>query len=240
MKRLTGMLGAFVLLGCAPLMQGALQISYQETSPAGPATLCGTGPDTGPVVCAASLPGVTINVLSASSNSPGTPALSQQFGSTLQITTTADVTLHVWFAAQDFLTPTTPPSILYSSSLSLTSTTGTGKVGLESCVDGSNGLAPPTTPFCSNPEASLTNTDLNYNGATSSSNTVQENVASLTTVPYSLSQELTLTLGAGSNLNVITSQILTPVPEPGTLALLGSGLLGVGMLFRRKVNAKRS
>lgn len=171
MKTGVGLLGAFLLASYVPTAKGALQISYEEVSPTptGPA-ICGTGPDTGPVVCAATTPGVTINVLSASSNSPGTSALAQQFGSTLQITTTADVTLHVWFAAQNFVAPTTPPNINYASSLSLTSTTGTGTVGLESCVDGANGLAPPAPGvFCSAPEATITNTTLSYNGSDSRS-----------------------------------------------------------------------
>jgi hypothetical protein len=36
-------------------------------------------------------------------------------------------------------------------------------------------------------------------------------------------------------MNVITSQILTPVPEPATVMFLGTALVGLGTLLRRKI-----
>jgi hypothetical protein len=41
-------------------------------------------------------------------------------------------------------------------------------------------------------------------------------------------------LGANSNLNVITSSVLTPVPEPMSVALLGGVLLLTTGAIRRK------
>ncbi len=187
MKKLTGAIGAaFLLASCAPLMQGAIQISYSVDG--GAQIVCGNNPNSdGPVTCSASGPGVTIPVLSASSNSPGTALLAEQFGAALLISSTAASTVDIWIAAQGFTAPTTPPAIKYSSTISVTSTAGTGSVNLTSCVDGADGLTPPTTAFCASPEATLNNPAVSYSGRTGGGNTISEIISSLTTTPYSLS-----------------------------------------------------
>ena len=229
MKKLAGFLGVLLLVACAPLAQAAIQISINNGI-----GVCGTNASSaGPVTCAPVVgPGFTILSVSASSNSPGSPALSQQFGSSLQIITTSAVDLVITMAAQGFNAPTTPPGITYASSLSITSTTGTGTADLTSCVDTSNGL---TSPFCSSPAATIVNDQENYSGASSDSKTKTTTIGVLTTTPYSLAQQFTLHLGAGSNVNVITSQVLSNVPEPASFAFLGTMLLGAGAVLRKKL-----
>ncbi|MGA7234196.1 MAG: hypothetical protein WBY44_00855, partial [Bryobacteraceae bacterium] len=190
--------------------------------------------------------GATVEVLSANSNSPGTANISEQAGSTLFITTTTATTFTIWMSASDFAQPAAPPapSLFYESSLAVTSTTGTGAVGLESCIDQSNNLTPynpangtngtgfANEPFCGTPADTLSNSE-GYHLASSNSNTITDTVLSLGT-PYSLAQKITFTLGAGSSLNVITSQSLEPVPEPVSVALLGGVLLLTGRAIQRK------
>jgi len=234
MKKLASLLGVLGIVAAVPMAHAAIQISYSING--GPATTCATNPtSSGPAVCNnVSGGGAIIQVLAASSNSPGTPALAQQFGSTLFIHTTSAVNITVWISSQDFTAPITPPDITYASSLSTTSTTGTGKVGLTSCVDTANGLTPPSTAFCSSPASMLTNNTETYNKASSTSDTVNTMISSLSG-PYALAQVITMALGAGSNLNVITSQALTPVPEPASVALLGGVVLFAASVIRRKV-----
>jgi len=51
--------------------------------------------------------------------------------------------------------------------------------------------------------------------------------------PYSLTQVITITHGRGIGISSVDAD-LTAIPEPGSLLLLGSGLLGFGYLRRRK------
>jgi hypothetical protein len=234
MKKLAGLFGALLVASCAA--QAAIQISYSVNGSA-PAVCGFNAVSSGPAICGAvAASPVTISVSSATSNSPGTPDLAQVFESTLFISNTSAATLELWIAAQDFTAPVTPPEIQFSSSLSTTTTTGTGTADLTSCVDTANGLTPPTTAFCA-AGYTLTNAQQTYTPPPppggSTSGTVSTTLFSLA-APYSLAQHITLALGAGSNINVITSASLTPVPEPMSIALLGGVVLLTSGAIRRK------
>lgn len=233
MNKLVIFTSALALALAAPLAQAAIEIDYQIDG--GPIQTCGVNPvSAGPVVCnTVTGTGFTIQEISASSNSPGTAALSQQFGSTLSISTTmAIASLTIYMSSQDFTAPTTPPDIYYLSNLSTTVTTGTGTADLTSCIDTGNGLTGPVCPAT----IQLTNPTINY-APGAQANSTSTVITGLTTTPYSLAQTITLSLGAGSNLNVITSQVLTQtqVPEPISLALLGGMVLLALPAIRRKL-----
>ena len=64
--------------------------------------------------------------------------------------------------------------------------------------------------------------------------------------PFSMTEDLTITLSGDSIVNYSSSttlspSTLSPVPEPGSLLLVGSSLIGLGVSLRRKrvANAQR-
>jgi len=255
MKIMGTLFGVFLVAASSPLAHAAVQISFSFTNPAaavlassvGGCTTSGTGPtapgETELCYTGGQNIGSGVTVLDLSTTGQQNVSNSEQLGSSLEIETgSTAVTLTIWLAASGFTEPTAPPDIDYSSKLSITSNTGVGTVSLESCVDTSNGLAPPTNTFCASPAATLTTSagSETYSGSASNSQTDLGVITSLLTTPYSLSQKITLTLGANSDLNVITSQILTPVPEPMSIALLGGVLILVSRAMRRKRNQENS
>lgn len=241
MKTRIGLMGTALFIFCASLAHANFQISYSLNG--GGAINCANSASNLSATCFSTSTniggGVSIFTLQGTSNSPGTASLGFQTGSLTQITTgAAPATLDIWVAAQGFTSPSTPPAISYESSLTLIPTTGTGSVSLESCVDTSNGTAPPLGTFCSAPAATLTNGPLAYNDAISAASNSFGTINTLTATPYSLSQEIVLSLGANTVLQIQTRQLLTPTPEPAALALLGTTLLGAAFLLRRKKLSK--
>jgi hypothetical protein len=230
MTKIGSLVGILLLALYAPLAQASLQIGYSIDG--GAPVLCATGANAGPVTCSATVGDLQITSIMGISNSPGTLLDAHVLGDTLSLISTTAHTLDVWITAQDFTLPVTPPNIVLGSNLSITSVHGSGTVGLTSCVNTGNALAPPTNPFCA-AGPSVANTTEGYSGTSANSDDKTLLISSLLPL-YSVSQHVTIGMGANSTLNVITSTVLTPVPEASSLLLLG--VFGfVAGLFRRRI-----
>jgi len=80
----------------------------------------------------------------------------------------------------------------------------------------------------------ITNTVLNYSGASSANNTTTSSILSLAAT-YALQQKLVFSLSGLSDLNFSSSNILTAtLPEPASVTLLGGILLLTAGAIRRK------
>ena len=242
MNKGAGFLGVLAMLAVAPLARADFEILVNGTA-------CSAAPDpnpkiqaspTGSITCASvsgalfGLPaGVTITDLAVTGLQAA--GFSQQLGTTLLVTNTTGsaVAITIDIADSNFTAPVTPPPIGDSSGDTINGTTGTNSITLTSCVDQSNALTDPTcagaAPGMAGPNATATVTG----GATATSPESTGSITSLT-APFSLSQHIVLTAGAGADFNVTTSQVLSSVPEPTSVLLLGGVLLGVTGLLRKR------
>jgi hypothetical protein len=224
MKKLAGFLVILAMVAVAPSARADLQILVNGM-PCTPRDMSQSNPlpqstPNGSLTCQLTVAsGVTIVGLAAAGLQTG--SFSQQFGTSLLVanTTNSAVTITIDIGDSNFSSPVTPPNITHNSGSTINGTTGTNSLTLTSCVDLSNALSGCGSPA---PGMAPANGTVTVTGGSTAVNSTTGTITSLAS-PFSLTQHIVISVGANSNFNFTTSQVLTPTVAPGTACPMSPG-----------------
>jgi len=169
-------------------------------------------------------------------NSPGTSAdgaFATDAKFTVSNTTASALAVTVSFAQNNFTTPAGSP--LTASATQTLQTVGTNPTAVTQVFTGygdgtTNSLVPGTGAAVATPNCTVAASPPQHSCAQDSSL-----VSFARSGNFALSGIESFTLGAGDTVNAQGSvSAFAPVPEPATLFLLGSGLVGVATRYRRR------
>ncbi len=177
--------------------------------------------------------GITFNTLAFSDNAPGGNS-SKVVNGTIDATNSTGTDQTVWLSVvgADFTSPVTPPPVVLRNHIGGSVLTGgtDNAISQQSCLDsGTPTTACQTSTFSTSTVAPSITAMGSFHG---DSNTT---ISSLSTPPsYSIEELLKVTLSANGDINWGGSTTLTPVPEPGSLLLLGTALFFSSRALIRK------
>jgi hypothetical protein len=221
---------ATALLGfTVPYAANATLILDESVNGGAFTTLCSGGPACSPGVTFTDPAGIVFLILGASSNAPGTLANGDVTQAAVRVTNSSGATQSIVLRAGD--TGFTAPS---------------GSTVLSNNISGTVVTGSPVNLFsstaCANPSDAQNSCAGAFQTAVINSNITQSNssgansnnlaIANLLT-PFSLTEAIYFTLGAGSVITFSASADVVPAGEPMGLALLGVGLLGLGVVRAR-------
>jgi hypothetical protein len=242
---LTTLMAVALLAAFTPAHAAMIQVQYQIMGFG--ITTCGPLSTAGPVTCPnVAGPPLNIEQLGGDSNSPGSSTLADVTGAAVDILNNSSISeqIQIHIFAGDFVAPTAPPNITVLSHIGGTVLVGGGgALDYLSCVDPNNRLQPVSSQGIACQDATVHQTPLSVIslGASGAFQDTESLTISSLTGPYSVGENFVITLSPGTEFNFSASTTLqspSPIPEPSTVPLLGSGLLGLVALTRKRLFRK--
>jgi hypothetical protein len=209
-------------------------LTIRLTDSLGTQTFVGTADNCGPnctsLVAARSNAAFVIDIQVGTSNAPGGPA-EITLGGTVQSLVAGNNSLTVEVSDTGFLLPAGPAALIQTVNTNTPAiTAAAGSLTATGYYDGGNVL------FCQNAPGNVCDAATgaaNFGSFLVSNPGQTSSVGVNFAIPFSLDQVLTYSFtGAGTAL--VTSTLSAVVPEPASVALLGSVLLLTGSLIRRR------
>jgi len=187
-------------------------------------TVCTGNPACSPGFTFTDSAGVNFLVLGASSNSPGTPTNGDVTQASVRVTNTSATTQSFAMRVSDdgFLAPSGAVTLFNNISGTVVQGSPVNLFSSFACTG-----AALNTCNASQTTATIVSDITQSNSVGANSNSL---AIALLGTPFSLTEQIMVTLGAGSIINFSVSADVVPAVEPASLALLGVGLLGLGMV----------
>lgn len=229
----TILLAATALLGFTlPTAANATLILDESVNGGLFTTICSGGPSCTPGVVFTDSAGNQFTILGATSNSPGTPTSASVLQATVDLINTSSATQSIVLRVGDtgYTAPTGNVTLLNNISGTVLVGGSANVFNSIACADPGNGQSNCAGGAFVTPLIAA-NITLPGSGANSDSLAI----AALGG-PFSLTQELDITLAAGSQINFSASADVVPAAEPAGLAVLGVGLVGLGWVVSRRRN----
>ncbi len=231
MRSLIYLVTGVMAAALAPLANATLTLS-ESVNGGSFGNVCTGNPACSPGLSFTDSANVNFFILGASSNAPGTPANADVTQASVRVTNNSAGTQSFVMRVSDigFTAPAGATTLFNNISGTVITGSPVNLFSSFACADGNNLLnsCVGASGFQTSTIVSAI-TGSNTSGANSNSLAI-----ALLPAPFSMTEQIMVTLGAGSVITFSVSADVVPAAEPATIGILGMGVLGLAAATRRR------